>query len=69
MIEANIHIETMAQLPELVECEIKTITKMYATDLTYDFDFQVYTVTFEEEKWLLANIAMPGLDKILRKAA
>ena len=68
MIEANIHIETFAELDELTESEVKTITKMYANDLKYDFDFQVYTVYFEDEKWLLANLAMPGLDRILRTA-
>lgn len=66
MIQANIHIESLAGLDELTESEVKALTKKYATDLRYDFDFLVYTVYFEDNNWLLANLAMPGLDQILR---
>ena len=68
MIAARIHIETLAELDELTECEVKALTKKYANDLRYDFDFQVYTVYFDDNNWLLANLAMPGLDRILRTA-
>ena len=67
MIKAQIHIEGLAQLDELVECEIKALTKKYANDLRYDFDFQTYTVYFDDENWVLANLSMPGFDTILRK--
>jgi len=66
LIAATIHVERLAELDELTECEVKTLTKKYANDLRYDFDFQTYTVYFEENNWLLANLAMPGLDTILR---
>lgn len=66
MIAATIHIEGLAALDELTECEVKALTKKYANDLRYDFDFQTYTVYFEDNNWLLANLAMPGLDTILR---
>ena len=67
MIRAQIHIERLAELDELTECEMKTLTKKFANDLRYDFDFQTYTVYFDDENWVLANIAMPGFDTILRK--
>lgn len=67
MIKAQIHIEGLAALNDLTETEVKLLTKMYANDLRYDFDFQTYTVYFDDENWVLANIAMPGFDQILRK--
>ena len=68
MILAQIHSVEFENLDELTECEVKVMTKMYASDLRYDSDYQVYTVVFSEEDWMLANLKMPGLDKILRKA-
>jgi len=67
LIAATIHVERLAELDELTECEVKTLTKKYANDLRYDFDFQTYTVYFDDENWVLANLAMPGFDTILRK--
>lgn len=67
MIKAQIHLETLAALAEPTECQMKLMTKMFARDLRYDFDFQTYTVYFDDEGWLLANLTMPGLDTILRK--
>lgn len=67
MIKAQIHIEGLAKLNNQTETEVKTLTKKYANDLRYDFDFQTYTVYFEDDNWLMANIAMPGLDQILRQ--
>jgi len=69
LIKAQIHIESLAALNDLTECEVKTLTKKYANDLRYDFDFKTYTVYFEDDNWLMANIAMPGLDQILRKVS
>jgi len=66
LITATIHVESFAELDELTECEVKLMTKMFANDLRYDFDFQTYTVYFDDENWVLANLRMPGLDKILR---
>jgi len=68
LIQAQIHSVEFENLDELTECELKVMTKMYATDLQYDSNYQVYTVEFEDHNWMLANLRMPGLDKILRKA-
>lgn len=67
MIKAQIHLEGLTALDELTECEVKALTKKFARDLRYDFDFQTYTVYFDDENWLLANLAMPGFDTILRR--
>ena len=67
IIETRIADYAFAGMDDEQEHELKEVCKRFAKDMRYDFEFQYYSVYWEEEAWLNANLALPGIDIILKR--
>ena len=67
IIETRIADYAFAAMDDEQESELKEVCKRFAKDMRFDFEFNYYSVYFEEENWLNANLALPGIDTILKK--
>ena len=67
VIETRIADYAFAGMNEEEESALKEVCKRFARDMRYDFEFSYYSVYWEEEAWLNANLAMPGIDSVLRR--
>ena len=67
MMETRISQYAFAGMDEDTEAQLKEVCKRFAKDMRFDFEFNYYSVYFEEENWLNANLALPGIDSILRR--
>jgi IS1 family transposase len=67
IIETRIADYTFAAMDEDTEAELKEVCKRFAKDMRFHFEWSYYAVYFEEENWLNANLAMPGIDNLLIK--
>jgi len=47
------------------ESAMKNICKKFATEITYNREFEYYSVTFTEENWWLAVMADPNIERYL----
>ena len=69
VIETRIATYAFAAMDEDQESTLKEVCKRFARDMRYDFEFEYYSVYCDEENWTLANLALPGIDTILKKVA
>ena len=69
VIETRIATYAFAGMTEDEESTLKEVCRRFAKDMRYDFEFEYYSVYWEEENWTLANLALPGIDTILKKVA
>jgi hypothetical protein len=67
VIETRIATYAFAGMTEDEESTLKEVCKRFAKDMRYDFEFSYYSVYWEEEAWLNANLALPGIDTILKR--
>jgi len=67
MMETRISQYAFAGMDEETETELKEVCKRFARDMRFDFEYEYYSVYFEEEAWTLANLAMPNIDIFLKK--
>jgi len=67
IIETRIADYAFAAMDEEEESELKEVCKRFAKDMRFDFQFNYYSVYWEEENWMNANLALPGIDTILRR--
>ena len=67
MIETRISIIRFAEMSEDTDAELKAICKQFGDHMRFDFDFEYYTIYFEPENWLQANLAMPHIDRLLTR--
>ena len=67
IIETRIADHAFAAMDEQQEGELKEVCKRFAKDMRYDFEFSYYSVYWEEEAWLNANLALPGIDSVLKR--
>ena len=67
IIETRVADYTFAAMDENTEQELKEVCRKFASDMRFHFQWSYYAIYFEEEKWLLANLALPGIDNILIK--
>ena len=65
--ETRISQYAFAGMDEETESELKDVCKRFAKDMRFDFEYEYYSVYFEEENWTLANLAMPNIDVFLKK--
>ena len=65
--ETRISQYAFAGMDEETEAELKDVCKRFARDMRFDFEYEYYSVYFEEEAWTLANLAMPNIDVLLKK--
>ena len=67
IIETRIADYAFAAMDEEEESELKEVCKRFAKDMRFDFQFNYYSVYWEEENWMNANLALPGIDTILKR--
>ena len=65
--ETRISQYAFAGMDEETESELKNVCKRFARDMRFDFEYEYYSVYFEEENWALANLAMPNIDVLLKR--
>ena len=65
--ETRISQYAFAGMDEEPESELKDVCKRFARDMRFDFEYEYYSVYFDEEAWALANLAMPNIDMLLKK--
>jgi hypothetical protein len=68
IIETRIPQYAFASMDEDTEHELKDVCKRFAKDMRFSFDWDYYSIYFEEENWTLANLAMPTIDQLLKRA-
>ena len=66
IIETRISQYRFAGMDTLQEEELKAVCKRFAKDMRFDFDWDYYAIYWEEENWLLAKLAMPSIDTIVK---
>jgi hypothetical protein len=69
IVETRIADHAFAAMNEDEEQSLKEVCKRFAKDMRYDFAFSYYSVYWEEEAWFNANLALPGIDSILKKVS
>ena len=67
IIETRIPNYRFAAMDEEQEQQLKDISKRFAKDMRYDFNFEYYSIYWTEENYLLAKLAMPELESIVTK--
>lgn len=67
IVETRISQYRFAEMDEDTEHNLKEISKRFARDMRFDFNFEYYTIYWTEENYLLAKLAMPEIDIILTK--
>jgi len=67
IIETRISQYRFAEMDEDTEHNLKDVSKRFAKDMRFDFNFEYYSIYWTEENWLLAKLAMPELDVILTR--
>jgi len=67
IIETRIPTYAFATLDELTETELQAVCKRFAREMTFNIEYEYYSVYWHEHNWTLANIVMPGIDSILKR--
>ena len=66
IIETRISQYTFAGIDEDTEQELKEVSKKFARDMRFNFEWEYYTIYWTPENWLLAKLAMPSIDTIVK---
>jgi hypothetical protein len=67
IVETRISQYRFAEMDEDTEHNLKEVSKRFARDMRFDFNFEYYTIYWEEQNWLLAKLAMPELTTLVTK--
>ena len=67
IIETRIAQYAFAAMDEDEESTLKEVCKRFAKDMRFDFEYEYYSIYWEEENWLNANLALPGIGSILKQ--
>jgi len=67
IIETRIATYAFADLDEETDDELQTVCKRFARSMTFNMEFDYYSIYWEEQNWALANIVMPDLKSILTR--
>jgi hypothetical protein len=66
MVERRTDLMRIANMTDDDESAMKNICKKFATEITYNREFEYYSVTFTEENWLLAVIEDHNIERYLK---
>jgi len=66
MVERRTDLMRLANMTEDDEIALKNLCKKFATTITFNTDFEYYSVTFTEENWLLAVIEDCNIERYLK---
>jgi hypothetical protein len=67
IIETRIPTYAFATLDELTEAELQDTCKRFAREMTFNIEYEYYSVYWHEHNWLLAKIYMPAIDNLLTR--
>ena len=67
IVETRISQYRFAEMDEDTEHNLKEVSKRFARDMRFDFNFEYYTIYWEEQNWLLAKLAMPELTTLVTR--
>ena len=67
IVETRIAQYAFAAMDEDQEQQLKEVSKRFAKDMRYDFNFEYYSIYWTEENYLLAKLAMPELDTLVMR--
>jgi hypothetical protein len=54
-------------MDEDTEYDLKLVSKNFAQDMRFHFDYEYYSIYWTEENWLLAKLAMPNIETLLKR--
>ena len=66
MVETRISTYRFAEMDEDTEHDLKVVCKNFAKTMMFNFEFDYYAVYWTPENWLLAKLAMPEIDTLLK---
>jgi hypothetical protein len=66
IVETRIAQYAFASLDEDKEAELKDVSKRFAKDMRFDFQWDYYSIYWTKENWLLAKLAMPEIESIVK---
>lgn len=66
LIETRIAQYAFASMDEDTEYNLKVVSKNFARDMRFSFEYEYYSIYWTKENWLLAKLAMPELDTLLK---
>lgn len=67
IIETRIPTYAFAILDEDTEAEFKQTCQRFAKNMSYNIEFDYYSVYWHEYNWLLAKMVMPDIDNLLTR--
>lgn len=67
IIETRIPSYAFAILDDDVENDFKTTCEKFAKSMTYNIEYDYYSIYWHEYNWLLAKMYMPAIDNLLTR--
>jgi hypothetical protein len=67
IIETRIPTYAFVDLDDETDREFQDTCKRFARSMTFNMEFDYYSIYWEEQNWALANIVMPDLKRILTR--
>jgi hypothetical protein len=67
IIETRIPQYAFASMDEDTELRLKEVSKRFAHDMRFSFEWSYYAIYWEEQNWILAKLAMPEIDTLLTR--
>jgi hypothetical protein len=67
IIETRIPTYAFATLDEDTEADLQEVCKRFAREMTFNIEYEYYSIYWHEYNWTLANIAMPDINRILTR--
>jgi len=66
LVETRISQYAFASMDEDKEAELKDVSKRFARDMRFDFTWDYYAIYWTKENWLLAKLAMPDIERLVK---
>ena len=67
IVETRIPTYALAALDEFIDAELQATCKRFARQMTFNMEYDYYSIYWHEYNWTMANIVMPDLKSILTR--
>jgi hypothetical protein len=67
IIETRIPTYAFTDLDEVQDHDLQVVCKRFAKQMTYNMEYDYYSIYWEEQNWLLAKLAMPEINHLLTR--
>ena len=67
IVETRIATYAFADMDDDTEAEFQATCKKFAREMTFNLEYEYYSVYWHEYNWLLAKMAMPKINTILTR--